>query len=535
MDGKRHFLAALVLLMIVICVAQPDESNKNVSVALSPVQHFHSSNTTPESLFCPNTWFILNHETGKCECGERINDVIKCNEKTKQVKVVDCYCVTYDSALREAVVGPCVYNCVNVTKSYKDLIYHHVPPDFTESNNSVCGYLGRNGTLCGKCMHGYVPPAYSYSMECVTCGDRNQMWWQYVAIAYVPLTVFIVIIFLLRVSVVSPKLHAFVYAAQNLVAPSHCRIILAAGNKNSSLHFIVKLLMTMLGIWNLDFFRTLIPDICVKANTLQVLALDYLVAFYPMLLMAIAYILVELHACGFRPVLCVWRPFHHFFARFRRQWDIQTSIMDAFITFFLLSTTKLFSTSVDLLSLVELHTPSGKSLGMYLYYDATIEYCGSRHKPYALLALMVITLFILFPLCLLLLYPLKCFRKCLTKCRLRCRVLEDFVHTFQQYYKDGKNGTKDCRWFAGFYFLQRLILYIVFTLTLSAFFYNLAVLVIIPSAIVIIVVQPYKEEYKIFNTVDAVMVMAEALWCSTVNSLNYANMKDRVMFNFFLY
>ena len=105
--------------------------------------------------------------------------------------------------------------------------------------------------------------------------------------------------------------------------------------------------------------------------------------------------------------------------------------------------------------------------------------------------------------------------------------MEDFVHTFQQYYKDGKNGTKDCRWFAGFYILQRLIIYIVFTLTLSTLFYNLAVLVIIPFAIVIIVVQPYKEEYKIFNTVDAVMVMVEALWCSTVNSLNYANMKNR--------
>ena len=42
--------------------------------------------------------------------------------------------------------------------------------------------------------------------------------------------------------------------------------------------------MTVLGIWNLDFFRTVIPDICLNVNTPQVLALDYLVAFYPMLL-----------------------------------------------------------------------------------------------------------------------------------------------------------------------------------------------------------------------------------------------------------
>ena len=66
--------------------------------------------------------------------------------------------------------------------------------------------------------------------------------------------------------------------------PSHCRIMLAAVKSNSSLQFIGKLLMTVLGIWNLDFFRTVIPDICLNVNTLQVLALDYLVAFYPMLL-----------------------------------------------------------------------------------------------------------------------------------------------------------------------------------------------------------------------------------------------------------
>ena len=529
MKIKRcKYVSELVLVMSLLCVAQSGESNnKKLSVNPSYKHHSRRRNATFESLFCPNTWFILNHHTGKCHCGESINDVVSCSEKTKEVKVLDCYCVTYDSALHEAVVGPCVYNCVNVTKTYKDFVYHRVPPDLADSNNSVCGYLGRTGTLCGKCIDGYVPPAYSYSMECVTCDNMDRNWWQYVAIAYVPLTVFITIILVLRLSVVSPKLRTFVYAAQNMVAPCQCRIMLAAANSNPSIHFTVKLVITVFGIWNLDFFRALIPGICVNANTLQVLALDYLIAFYPMLLMVIAYVLVELHARGFRPVLCMWRPFHPFFARFRRQWDIQHSIVDAFITFYILSTTKLFGTSIDLLSAVELHSASGESLGLYMYYDATIQYWGSRHWPYALLALMAMAVFILFPLSLLFLYPLKCFQKCLTRCKLRFRVLEDFVHTFQRYYKDGKDGTMDCRWFAGFYILQKLILSIVFVFTLIALFYNMAVFVIIPSAIVIIVVQPYKKEYEIYNTIDAVMLLAEGLFCSTVNSLNFANVGDR--------
>ena len=179
MNGRILFLATLVLL---ICVAQPDESSKNVSIDLPHVQPSQSKNTT-----CPNTWFILNNETEQCQCGESIGDVVKCNETTKEVKVVDCYCVTYDSTDHEAVVGLCVYNCVNVTKSYK--ISMCMPADFTESNNSVCGYLYRTGTLCGNCIHRYVPPVYSYSMECMTCGDRDQMWWQYIAFVYAPLAV----------------------------------------------------------------------------------------------------------------------------------------------------------------------------------------------------------------------------------------------------------------------------------------------------------------------------------------------------------
>ena len=58
-------------------------------------------------------------------------------------------------------------------------------------------------------------------------------------------------------------------------------------------------------IWNLDFFRTLLPGVCLHLTTLEVLALDYLIAVCPMLLMVIAYVLVELHGYGFRPVLFI--------------------------------------------------------------------------------------------------------------------------------------------------------------------------------------------------------------------------------------
>ena len=111
--------------------------------------------------------------------------------------------------------------------------------------------------------------------------------------------------------------------------------------------------------WTL-FQVNILPDISVNEIPLHILMLDYLVAIYPMLLVATAYLIVQLHDSGFRPLRYMWKPFHRFFARFRRQWGIQTTLVDAFVTFFFLSTTKLFSISISLLNYTLLYKSDGK-------------------------------------------------------------------------------------------------------------------------------------------------------------------------------
>ena len=139
--------------------------------------------------------------------------------------------------------------------------------------------------------------------------------------------------------------------SQIIVSPIQLRVIVASYqvhetySQNHHQHYC----HSLWHVWNLDFFRMLIPGICLHLDTLQVLALDYLIAVYPMLLMVVAYVLVELHNSGFKPILILWKPFHNLSAQFRKEWNIQTSLMDAFVTFFILSTTKLFSVSFELL------------------------------------------------------------------------------------------------------------------------------------------------------------------------------------------
>ena len=465
------------------------------------------SDTESNDMICSdsNMWF-----EDECKCGSTLQGIVQCDSDTGELGVLDCYCMTDHYTPKGKlipVVGSCTFNCGNLSHSGIDRVYHAAP--------STCSQLNRKGTLCGQCLDGYTVPAYGYNFNCIRCNSDLQNWWLYLAYAFLPLTMFIVIILVFRINVVSPKLYVFVFAAQNISTPINLRILLTKISPVTTPLYkkvAILLLATVYGIWNLDFFRVnVLPDVCINVVPLHVLALDYLVAIYPMLLMGVAYILVELHGCGFKPVLYMWRPFHRFFVRFRRHWGIQTSIMEAFVTFFVLSTTKLFSVSFDFLVGSRLYYRDGNTT-WYLYYEPDIVYFGKVHLPHALMALAVLFVFIVFPLSLLLCFQNKWFRKCLTKCQLRGPTLDEFVKVFQQYYKDGTNGTWDCRWFAAYYIIIKIAAFLTYTVSLGEISYVQVGMMSIVSALILLIVQPYREEYDVFNTIGPVYVLWQAMF-----------------------
>ena len=463
-----------------------------------------------ESHNCPDVWFVWNDNTNLCNCGNDLNGIVNCDTATHQVSVLDCYCVTTDYNTQISMVGSCIFNCVNSTW-FIDSMYHGAPSD--------CASLNRQGTLCGQCLDGYTVPAYSYEFKCIRCDSELENCGLYIAAAFIPLTVFIVITLVFRVNVLSLKLNMFVFAAQNLTMPILARVALSTLSQRKELAVIVpvKLIGTLYGIWNLDFLRlNVLPDICINVIPLHILVLDYLVALYPMIVTAILFTIVELYSFGFRPLVYVWKPFHYIFARFRRHWGIQSTIMDAFITFLFLSTTKFLSVSCDLLMGTRVFTPDGKLYSWNLYYDPSIRYFGREHLPYALLAIGILTLFVAFPTLLLFFYQFKACRKCLKKCQIQGTLLDALVDTFQKYYKNGTNGTWDCRWFAGFFILLKSLSYLVNAICLSEISYIFITILCIVGAIVIVLVEPYAEEYKVFNVVGAIVFLWQALFVGSL-------------------
>ena len=267
--------------------------------------------------------------------------------------------------------------------------------------------------------------------------------------------------------------------------------------------------MSFYSVWNLDFFRVLYSPFCLhpKMTTLQTLALDYAIAVYPLLLIVITYVLVEMHDHDFRIIVHLWKPFHACFVHLRREWNIRGSLINAFATFLLLSYVKFLYTSFDLLFPISVFDIHGKPLPkMFLYYDGTLEYFGQEHLPFAILALVVFVIFNLFPLLLLLLYPCQCFQRCLNYCGIQCQVLHVFMDTFQGSYKDGSNGTCDCRWFAALYLILRIVPLFVFILVGPSTFVLYPVALLFMAVVFLTAVfHPHKSPFH--NTADIFLLL----------------------------
>ena len=399
------------------------------------------SRDADDATACP-VWFHCN-ASNQCECGHS-HDFIKCNQRLQQVKVVDCYCVTYDESKNRIVAGSCFTQCATPhPRDLIDVVYHKLEADAKNLNEIICGKINHDGPLCGKCKDGFYPLAYSYNHTCIECPGRYGKWWLFIIVAYIPLTIFYFFVLFFKLNATSSYLHAYVFYSQIISIPANSKILLSATGTNPHISNGAKALMTLYGIWNLDFGRSFFSDICLKIDTLAVLALDYTIAVYPLLLTFISYFLIKLHDRKYRFTVILWKPIKKVLMLFHSDLNNQTSVIDAYVTFFLLSYMKFLSVSFDLLIPTRLYevNSTGK---LVLYYDGSKEYFGKEHLPYAILALFVMTFFNILPILLFLFYQFMWFQKLLNHLPLRLYVLHTFMDLLQGCYKNGTQpGTRD--------------------------------------------------------------------------------------------
>ena len=473
---------------------------------------------TNDSSLCP-PWKYQKAPNSTCECGSSIGQVVQCTNHS--VYIFTCHCMSYSEELGMDIMGSCPFLCENA-------FFIKVHPN----QDHLCNQINRTGQLCGKCSKGYAPAVYSYGSLCVQCTHYKHNWIKYLMIAYLPVTIFYVVVMLFRFNAMSPSVTAYIFVSQIVSSPAFASIFTTFvyfSEKQpvvgANLRLIGDFVSSIYSIWNLDFFRYVYEPFCLHPNmtTLQMISLDYAIAVYPLLLIFLTYAFVTIHD-RFAIFQLLWKPVAWIMLKVNCDFGIKRTLIKAFGTFILLSYVKVLNTSVDILMPVQVYNASGVVVGAYTYYNGSLEYFGRDHFPYAFLAIFMFAIFNLAPFLLLCLYPCRCFQSCLNCCRLNSQVLRTFMDAFQGCFKF---EPYDCRYFSGFYLFLRVVILVIFLMTESTYVIIVSGMALIPAIAFFLIVKPYAQ--SIYNTIDVIILMSFVLFCfgASATSLSNFNIKYR--------
>ena len=503
---------AVVWMAIALSIAKDSKKVCNLTLEGDPA-------TTAEDVFCP-PWFVQEPNSTQCKCGSAVGGLIECQYSPPYYYYVSlpvCYCMTahIDCNSSTTILGSCPYSCVgNVPWS----------SDPQKLNAITCEEKwNRAGPLCARCQEGFGPPVYSYDLSCIPCNATNiTAVVKFAAISFIPLTLFCLGIIVFRISATKPPLDILIFVSQILAAPQYMQIVQPKVLDESDflpkpVHDMCwKLFAAFFGVWNLDFFRSFYPSLCFSSHmtSLQATFLEYTIGLYPLLMIAVIYVIVQLydrccttmrHNCRLyccTPIL--------------RRFEIRSALIDAFATFLILAYVKIGYTSVSILEPTVVHTPDG-AYKLYAYADASMEYMGTEHRKYALPAIFITVIFTVLPLLYLVLFPLTCFQRGLNFCGCRCLTLRIFADAFQGCYKDGTEGTRDNRWFSGLQLSMRLAIVVIFEIERHhSTMIILAMILVIVYLAMIETMQPYKRHRNIYIyfkiNAPSVLLLSLSLW-----------------------
>ena len=418
-----------------------------------------------------------------------------------------------------------LYQGINVTKPG----YRLLPENISELNHFMCGPLSRKGYLCSDCIDGFGPSMslIEHPNHCYECSGNHWGVMIYLTIVLLPLTLLYLLILIFQIRMTSAPIPCFVMYSQLVViafsdtwgkpfdelAPI---FFTKAGNTRA----VTKVILVLYGIFNLDFISHAVPPFCVSKDLrlYHRAILGYITAFYPMLLILITWICIELHDRNFRVIVYLWRPFHRCFVQLRRGWDTKNDLIDVFATFLLLSFVKIMYQTVLMFSTNRLHTYSLS--GEYLYHsyvsnvDNSIPITSAKYIIAVISALVTCIIFNLVPILLLVLYPFGTFRRMLSKLRLDGLSLTIFTEKFHCCYRDGLDGKKDMRYFSGIhYFLVIPVLLFPSLMSLISKFNLLFITgtILLIAALLIVLCRPYKKMYM--NVCDTLLLSHLAMIC----------------------
>ena len=380
----------------------------------------------------------------------------------------------------------------------------------SEIEKVLCAANYRQDIMCGKCWEDFGVAINSPTFQCVNCsGNLAGNIAAYIASVYVPLVLLFSAIIVFNIRLTSGPANAFILFSQviaglfDLSADGQILIYSTIGKKTAEI--LDDTYKVLYGVFNLQFVDRFIPPLCVgKLETLDVLMTEYAVALSPLLMIIIVLVAFKLKEYCSR--CCKSKKRNRIrempnFARTKR--TISSAIIPAFSAFLLLSYTKFSTISSYILLSNPIYEEDGTPMGPNrIYYAGQYTTDDKRYVKYKITAYVVYCTFVAIPPLLLLDFPRRIFEWVISKydClwqRYPADKIQILLDTFQGCYKN------KMRFFAGLYFVFRLVINVTYIYTHSWFDQYLVQQVACCIMVALLsVCQPYNDNYKIFNVVD---------------------------------
>lgn len=407
--------------------------------------------------------------SGNPHCTDCNTDCNYANTNYIQEKVGHCISLAIDESY-DIVDGQCPW------------FYYNHNCSSTKNVSPSCGET-REGRLCGRCKEGFGVAMNSLYMECVSCKGWSgyKGWLILLAVEFVPLTIFILLVLVLKLDVSNGTVNGLILYCQLITlqlpgwyypgwtamfwAPDSPAAVLRQSTTDYKYLYVHASAVTPLSMWNLNFLP-LIPvspkdlPVCISESLspLGAILFWYLIALYPVILLAIITLWVVLYLHK-NYLFKVTRMIHKRLARFWLRFKITPSLFTSTATIYVLCFTQFAQTSLKLLNFNVYHSINGSdSVNRLAFnYDGTLNYFGwPWHFLAGLLALTILFVIVFLPMVWLLLYPFGWYQTILNHCRLNRQWLISLADVFTGQFKNGLDGTKDCRYFAGLFLLFRL-------------------------------------------------------------------------------
>ena len=361
-----------------------------------------------------------------------------------------------------------------------------LPRTIDKVDHKLCGGANRKGVLCGECLDGYAVAVNSLSYECVPCNSNGttatrefvKHLFAYVALTYIPIAIVFLVIIICNVKLASSAAAGFLLYAQTVSSgyfyvTGYTLSYLASKDKTASI--VQMTFKTIYGIFNLESFATFLPPFCLneRFNTLHVLCLDYFIAAFPLIVIAMIFLA---YTCKSVKCYCsaVKRNDRHstdsesvnqepsrwktlkIKRKKRRIKAPNNTLIHALMAFMLLSYAKFSLASIKTLVNNELFDSNGNTITRRIYLAGHLSFSDHQFLfPFGTLAILVLIFIVLLPP-LFLLGPLKFIDSLADKAAFKCicRYWPTItIHTFLDTVQGYKTNR---RFFAGLYLLFRL-------------------------------------------------------------------------------